>query len=43
MTQTTKCKGIKNRVQLPGKIIKMNKEDRKEVELLKKKKKRAIS
>ena len=38
MTQTTKCTGIKNKVQLPGKIIKMKKEDRKEVELLKKKK-----
>lgn len=37
VTQTTKCKGVKNKVQLPGKIIKMKKEDTKEVELLKKK------
>lgn len=42
MIQTTKYKGIKYKVQLPGKIIKMRKEDRKEVELLKKKE-RAIS
>lgn len=39
MIQTTKYKGIENKVQLPGKIVKTRREeDRKEVELLKKKK-----